>query len=105
MTIAFKGLPTKESTNSYDEIRTLSNNLLQGKMNVTGSVSITANTTQTTVTDWNVGEDSFISFIGLDENSLTSDLYIKSKDVLNNSFTIGHDSSEESRSYLYIVIG
>ncbi len=105
MTIIFKGLPEKPSTNSYDDIRRLGNNLLTGKMNIVGKLTINPNTTETIIEDRNVGENSFITFIGLDDKSLITSLYIKSKNVLGRSFTIGHDNIEHSRTYNYVVIG
>ncbi len=105
MKIAFKGLPEKQSQNSYDEIRRFGNNLLNGKMNISGEFNVSPNTTQTTVMDRNVGENSYIGITGLDEKSLSGELYIQSKNVLDKSFTIGHNSSEHSRKFSYIVVG
>ncbi len=105
MAVIFRSLPNKETKNTYDDIRRLSNSLLNGKMNVSGSFVVTANTLQTEVNDRNVGENSFIGIIGLDENSLLEGLYIKSKDVLNKNFTVGHSSKEYNRKYSYVVIG
>ncbi len=105
MTIIFNGLPQKQSQNSYDDIRRMVNSLLSGKMNITGTFTVLPNMTETVIEDRNIGENSFIGFMGLDENSYSSELYLKSKNVLGKSFTIGHGSSEYPRSYSYIIIG
>ncbi len=103
MTIIFKGLPEKQSTNSYDDIRRLSNNILSGKMNVVYDLTILPNTNETIIINQNVGSNSFINLIGLDENSLISNIYIKNRG--SKTFTLGHDAVDVARAYSYIVIG
>lgn len=105
MSRAYRTLPEIEGINSYNDVRTILNNTIQGKLNCVGDFTILPNTMETKVDDRNAGDNSFIWAIGLDKNSTTSSFFLKNRDVRNRSFILGHDLSEFERKYTYIVIG
>lgn len=102
----FKVLPY-EATNPR-EISLVVNNILNGKLNSTGSVTLTASTTTTAVSDERVGKESIILFMPLTANSASEQgngtMYVSTR--ADGSFTITHaNNSQTDRQFGYIVIG
>jgi hypothetical protein len=88
------------------------NNLLEGKINSTGAVTLTANVANTTVTDYRVGVESVILFMPLTANAATelygATMYVTAANVtpLTNQFVITHaNNAQADRAFRYIVIG
>lgn len=102
----FKVLPY-EATNPR-EISLVVNNILNGKLNSTGSVTLTASTTTTAVSDERVGKESIILFMPLTANSASEQgngtMYVSTR--ADGSFTITHaNNTQTDRQFGYIVIG
>ena len=79
------------------------NNILQGKLNATGTVTLTNSATTTTVSDYRVGGDSVILFMPTTSDAASENIWVSAR--TKNSFTITHASATTTRSYAYAVIG
>jgi hypothetical protein len=83
---------------------------MQGKTNNVGTVTLTANSTTTTITlsAGRLGSDTHISFTATTANAATADgagLYV-SKNVANNQFTITHNNTADvDKTFTYALIG
>ncbi len=88
------------------------NQTMQGKTNNTGSVTLTANSATTVVTEApnRVGEETFISFMPTTANAATEfgagTIYVSTRSVANNTFTITHaNNAQADRTFYYVLIG
>ena len=84
------------------------NNILTGKMNCTGEVTLTANAASTVVTDTRVGGPSVILLMPRTANAAAElgagTAYIAT--VGKQTFTITHaNNAQNDRTYRYAVIG
>lgn len=82
------------------------NQVLKGKINCTGEVTLTASTALTTLTDARIGANSFIGFMPQTSNAATflSSLYVSSRGKGTADLT--HTSTAVSdRTYTYAVLG
>ena len=82
------------------------NNTIDGKLNATGSVTLTANQTTTTLTDARIGANSVILFMPITANGNTAkaNLYVSAR--ADGSATLTHASSSNSdQNFGYVVIG
>ena len=82
------------------------NNTLDGKINSTGNVTLTASATSTTLTDKRIGLNSVIILVptNANSNSAKTNLYVSAKD--NGSATLTHSSSSNTdHTFDYVVIG
>jgi len=82
------------------------NNTLDGKLNSTGSVTLTASATNTTLTDARIGANSIIILEPTNANSNTAkaNLYVSAK--ADGSATLTHASSSNTdQKFGYVVIG
>jgi|TARA_R100000995_G_scaffold34655_2_gene15668 hypothetical protein len=82
------------------------NNSLDGKLNSTGSVTLTASQTTTTLSDRRLGGDSVIVFMPTTANAsagITS-LYVSAQG--KQTATLTHaNNGQTDRTYKYIIIG
>lgn len=86
------------------EVKRIVNNILNGKLNATGTFTVTNGTTTTTIEDRNCTADSVILWMALDaDSSDTTSFYISDRDKFE--FTITHDNSVNDRNYSYVIIG
>jgi hypothetical protein len=94
----------------YEAIRRLHD----GKIGSTGSVTLTANTTTTTLTDAKVGGDSVITFMPTTANAAlefsgmisldTAAMYVSAR--AQGSATLTHaDSTTTDRTFKYVILG
>ena len=102
----FKVLPY-EATNPR-EISLVVNNILNGKINSTGSFTCTASATTTAVTDERAGKNSIILLMPLSANSATEQgngtIFVSTR--ADGSFTVTHaNNSQTDRLYGYVIIG
>lgn len=88
------------------------NGVMLGKTNNTGTVTLTANqaTTTVTVASGLIGQDSVILFSPTTANAATEyaagSMYVSTRDVLNNQFTITHvNNAQADRTFSYVFIG
>lgn len=84
------------------------NNIMRGKTNNRGEVTLTASASSTVVSDVNVGGDSVIHFMPTTANAAielgNSTMYVSSTG--KQTFTITHDNnSQTDRTFRYIIIG
>lgn len=84
------------------------NNIMRGKTNNTGEVTLTASASSTVVTDPFVGGDSTIQLIPTTANAAleasSGALYISA--VGDQTFTVSHSSSSHiDKTFKYVVIG
>ena len=89
------------------EISEVVNNLVEGKSNNTGTVTLaTASATTTTLTDERIGYDSVIVFMPTTANaaSAMTNLYVSAK--TQGSATLTHSANTSTnKTYSYIVVG
>lgn len=110
MTIKFLG-PSGYNPNHDDMLRDhlrVLQLLMLGKTNNTGSVTLTANTTTTTVTlaKGQIGKDTVITLAPTTANAKAEGIPYYSVNVTNNSFTITHaNNAQTDRTYGYILVG
>lgn len=98
-------LPAKQTPDWYGRLYNLITQIRRGKLDSVGTIVVTAGTTETTFSDTRITKSCHISFTGLDSNSNSGIIYIKSKDARTGTCTIGHDSAANDRNYSYAVIG
>lgn len=81
------------------------NNILAGKLNAVGTVTITNSATTTTVADFRVGPESVILLMPTTSYAAgeIATTYVSARAA--NSFTITHPSATTSRIFDYVVIG
>lgn len=102
----FRRLPT-EATNPR-EISQVVNNILEGKLNSTGSFTCTASATTTSVTDFRAGLNSVILLMPTTANAASEigagTAYVSTR--AKQSFTVTHaNNSQTDRTFAYVVIG
>jgi hypothetical protein len=98
-------LPVKQTPDWYGRLYNLISQMRRGKLDSVGTIVVEANTTETTFSDRRITKSCHISFTGLDSNSNSGIIYIKSKDARTSTCTIGHDSAADDRNYSYAIIG
>lgn len=89
-------------------IATTVNAILNGRQNNVGSVTLTANTTTTTVTDFRVGADSVITLMPTTANAAAAiaTTYVSSIDPLTNTFVLTHaNNAQTDKTFKYEVTG
>ena len=83
------------------------NNVLEGKLNSTGTVTLTNSSATTVVDDKRVGVDSIILFMPINANASTEQapgtMFVSSRG--KQTFTITHNNNANTRTFGYIVIG
>ncbi len=99
-TASFRALTPFSDARETSEIV---NNILSGKLNATGTVTLTNSATTTTVADYRVGGDSVILFMPTTSDAASENIWVSARS--KNSFTITHASASTTRSYAYAVIG
>jgi hypothetical protein len=82
-------------------------NMLRGKLNVTGSVTLTANAASTTVNAPNIGPDSVILFSPTTANAAAAltGMYISAQ-TAETSFVITHaNNAQADKTFGYVILG
>ena len=83
------------------------NNLIDGKINATGSVTLINSATSTTVNDIRSSADSVILFMPTSANSSvelsSGSMYVSTRS--KQSFVITHTYSTNTRTFGYIILG
>ena len=86
------------------EISERVNAILLGKVNSTGTVTLTANTTTTTVNDANAHGSSVPVLVPTTANAAAEAWYISSR--ATGSFAITHaNAATTDRTFLYVLLG
>ncbi len=103
-TTSFRGITAMSDQRENAEVV---NNILQGKLNATASVTLTNSATSTAVTDYRVGSDSVILFMPTTSDGASElaagGMYVSAR--AKNTFTITHSNNTTTRSFDYVVIG
>ncbi|MEK9819500.1 MAG: hypothetical protein VW443_07975 [Pseudomonadales bacterium] len=103
-TISFRGITAFSDQRENAEVV---NNILQGKLNATASVTLTNSATSTAVTDYRVGAESVILFMPTTSDGASElaagGMYVSARS--KNTFTITHANNTTTRSFDYVVIG
>ena len=102
----FRRLPT-EATNPR-EVSQVVNNILEGKLNSTGSFTCTASAATTAVTDFRAGKESVILLMPTTANAASElgagPVYVSTR--AKQSFTVTHaNNAQTDRTFEYVVIG
>ena len=111
--MAYRGHPIAPTT--WDDpiehrrrIAEAANSAMDGHINARGTVTLTASTTTTSVTDYRVHEDSVILFEPVTANAAT-ELYGATMRVTSKgkqTYTITHaNNAQTDRDFLYVAIG
>lgn len=85
------------------------NRLIDGKINSTGSVTLTANAATTVVSDARSGSASFIEFMPTTANAATEKgaggMYVSAR-TAGTGFTITHaNNAQNDRTFIYVILG
>ena len=101
----FKRLPTE--ANNAREVSQVVNNILDGKLNSTGSVTCTASATSTTVSDFRAGLTSVILLMPTTANAAAEQgngtIFVSTRN--KQSFVVTHaNNTQVDRSFEYIII-
>jgi hypothetical protein len=89
-----------------DEPRTIAtvvNNILDGKVNSTGSITLTNSSATTTLSDDRIGEDSVILFMPTTSDASSTNIYVTARQ--KGQATLNHASATTTRSYEYVIFG
>ena len=107
-TSSYKTVPLSVPDQSV-HLRMLSlalNNTIAGKINSTGSATLTASATTTTLTDERIGSGSVILFMPTTANASTAyaNLYVSAR--IEGSATLTHSSSANTdQTFGYVIFG
>ena len=85
------------------EISNVVNNILNGKINPTGNVTLTNSSATTTLYDARIGDDSVILFMPTTSDASTENIHVTGRQ--KGQATLNHASATTTRSYAYIVFG
>ena len=101
----FKRLPTEE--NNAREVSQVVNNILDGKLNSTGSFTCTASATSTTVSDFRAGLTSVILLMPTTANAAAEQgngtIFVSTRN--KQSFVVTHaNNTQVDRAFEYIII-
>ena len=89
-----------------DEPRTIStvvNNILDGKVNSTGSVTLTNSATTTTLSDDRIGADSVILFMPTTSDASSENIHATARQ--KGQATLNHANASTTRSFDYVIFG
>ena len=88
------------------EVSEIVNNLVEGKSNNTGEITLAASgATSTTISDERIGFNSVILFMPLDHDSSAEIKDIYFTNFAQGSCTVNHGSHAVSRNFRYIIVG
>jgi hypothetical protein len=104
----FQGVPLSNpvAEDHRRQIAIVVNNSLDGKLNSTGSITLTASSATSTLNDRRLGADSVITFMPTTSNASAglSSLYVSAQG--KQTATLTHaNNAQTDRTYKYIIIG
>jgi hypothetical protein len=101
----FQTLPV-DGTTDQRQIALVVRNAMDGKINSTGSVTLTASSTTTLVEDSRAGGDSVILFMPTTANAAAEQTTMFVSVRAKQSFTITHaNNSQTDRTFSYVILG
>lgn len=89
-----------------DEPRTIAtvvNNILDGKVNSTGSITLTNSATTTTLSDDRIGADSVILFMPTTSDASSENIHVTARQ--KGQATLNHANASTTRSFDYVIFG
>lgn len=105
----FKGIGQRKNyTSDEDFFRdtvSVVNNMLKGRTNNTGTMSVSSGTTSTTVNSSIIGQNSLVTIMAVDSDSADKASFFLSGRIPGTSFTFTHNNSGNARSYKYTIVG
>jgi len=105
MTQNFLKVPT--FTDNQDEQNRLTanaiNNILDGKINSTGEITLTNSSTTTILTDARIGGNSVILLMPTTNNAANTPVHFTN--IGNGTATMNHGSGSSTRTFKYVIIG
>lgn len=103
MTVGFEKLPINGGTDQ--QVASVVNLIVDGKINAFGSFTLIANQTTTVVTDLRAGSNSIINFTPTTSNAAAALTTTFISERAKQSFTITHsNNSQTDKTYNYIII-
>ena len=91
---------------AWELLRVYINNLTRGKFNCSGSVTLTAGATSTTLTDTRIGGSSVILFCPTTATAATATANLRVTAKAAGSATLTHSNTADvDRQFDYVVIG
>ena len=105
---SFNFLRLPQAGGTPREVSSAVNLLLEGKLKSTGSFTLTASATSTTVTDLRAGRSSVVLYTPITANASAEvgngTIYISARNKQN--FVITHaNNGQTDRNFIYVVIG
>lgn len=89
-----------------DKLLEVTNNILAGKLNNTGTITLNANAATTTMTDSRIGSNSMISLMPTTVNAAASIANIYFTTFIKGGCTINHaNNAMVDRTFVYTVTG
>ena len=79
------------------------NNILDGKINSTGPVTLANSATTTTLSDDRIGEDSVILFMPTTADASSVNIHVTGRQ--KGQATLNHASATTTRSFDYVIFG
>lgn len=79
------------------------NGILDGKVNSTGSVTLTNSSATTTLSDDRIGDDSVILFMPTSSDASTVTIHVTGRQ--KGQATLNHASATTTRSFDYVIFG
>ena len=106
MSVGFSKLP--QQGGDPRAVASSVNLLIEGKLNSTGTFTLTASATSTTVTDLRAGSNSVILYTPISANASAEvgngTIFISARNKQN--FVITHaNNSQTDRNFIYVVLG
>lgn len=101
----FQTLPV-EGTSDARQVALVVRNAMDGKINATGTVTLTASSATTVVTDNRAGGDSVVLFMPTTANAAAEvpTMYVSAR--AKQSFTITHaNNAQTDRTFSYVILG
>lgn len=100
------GMPGGGMEAAWFAIRTALNNILLGKLNCTGTVTLNAGATSTTLTDTRIGGSSVILFCPKTANAATATANLRVTAKGDGTATLTHSNTADAdKTYDYCIIG
>ena len=84
-------------------ISTVVNNILDGKVNSTGSITLTNSSATTTLSDDRIGADSVIIFMPTTSNASSENIHVTARQ--KGQATLNHANASTTRSFDYVIFG
>ena len=86
------------------EVAEVLNRTIEGGLNSVGYVTLSANQTQTTISEPRYSVESLVFFCGVGHNPWHHNPYVEATST-NSTMVIGHDNQGHDADFAYLIIG